>query len=145
MRRLARIIAVVVAILIVAAVAPVGRAVTEIDSVTGSMRSRQIWLGGWERMPRVTPSPLQMRLNASGITWTPHWELYSQFYETLIPSFNCGRGASPPISHMDLPDFVRVSTDDELRAFVRIMESGTTGEKEAAARAAVETIGERLR
>jgi len=111
------------------------------DSVTVSIERRTDWPLGITSGPVVLVSPLEVRLRTSGIPWKPHWQFLDGTRSTvfgIVAQRECG--AAPPIYRLRpvLAQFVTASTDDEIRAFVKVMQSGTEIEQRAAIEAAVE-------
>ena len=87
------------------------------------------------------PSPLETRLAAAGIPWTANPRFLSETsYDIFGRQLGRACAIAPPIYQLRpvLKEFAAASTDDELRAFVRVMESGTDAEQRAAVDAACE-------
>jgi len=115
---------------------------SRVDPVTGSMSWKTVGLLGITLSSRVDVSPLETRLKSSGIAWTPSWEFLHNTHRNIFGRaivYECG--SAPPIYHIQrvLNHYVSVATDDELREFVRVMQSGTKAEQEAA----VEVAGDK--
>ena len=111
------------------------------DAVTGSMTWKTVWLFGITSGPRVDVSPLETRLKKNGITWTPSWQFLHNTHRTVLGNATCYEcGSAPPIYQLRpvVKEFAAASTDAELREFVRVMQSGTDAEQEAAVDAAGE-------
>jgi hypothetical protein len=89
----------------------------------------------------VDVSPLETRLKSSGIAWTPSWQFLHNTHRNVFgsaTSYECG--SAPPLYELRpvLKEFAAASTDAELREFVRVMQSGTHAERQAAVEAAGE-------
>ena len=111
-----------------------------IDPVTGSMMGKTVWLFGITTGPHVEVSALETRLKRSGIRWTPSWQFLHNTHLNIFGGATCHEcGLAPPIYRIPvLKEFAAASTDAELREFVRVMQSGTDAEKNAAVDAAGE-------
>lgn len=114
---------------------------SSIDPVTGSMRWKTVWLLGITSGTRVNVSPLETRLKRSGIAWARSWHFLHNTRRNLFgraAGYDCG--SAPAIYDIQpiLGEFAAASSDDELREFVRVMESGTELEQNAAVEAAGE-------
>jgi hypothetical protein len=136
----AMVIAVLIAMLAMTAV-PVRRTESRMDAVTGSVRYTTIRLFTNTSSTRVKVSPLETRLKSSGILWTPSWRYFSGIDRNCYGGVLCrGCGRAPEILRIGsvLQEFADASTDAELREFVRIMQSGTQAEQQAAIEAAGE-------
>ncbi|MCE9589761.1 MAG: hypothetical protein K8S99_04485 [Planctomycetes bacterium] len=119
----------------------VGQAVMRIDPVTGSMQRETIWLFGITSGPKVEVSPLETHLPKIGVRRTPRWQYLSSTKFDLFRRRNARACAmAPPIYYLRemLDDFIAASSDDELRTFVHVMETGTATEQKAAVDAASE-------
>ena len=106
------------------------------------MTRTTVWPLGGSSPTRFDVSPLETRLKQAAIPWTPDWRFLHDTDRTAFGQatrYACG--SAPPIYRIQsgLGDFAAASTDDELRAFVRAMETGT----EEAQRAAVDAAGEK--
>lgn len=141
-RWLWRMLSILAAVSFLAVVAPsvaVRQDESRIDAVTGSMISKTVWLFGITSGPHVDVSPLETRLNSSGIQWAPSWQFLHNTHRNVFGGATCHEcGWTPAIYQLTpmLKEFAAVSTDAELRAFVRVMQSGTDAEREAAVEAA---------
>ncbi len=139
-----RTLSVVAAVLLLALPAPfvtVRQVESRMDTVTGSMTCRTVWLFGITFGPRVEVSPLEMRLKSSGIPWVPSWQFLANTHRNVFGGATCFEcGLAPAIYSLRpvLKEFAAASTDAELREFVRVMQSGTDAEQEAAVEAASE-------
>jgi hypothetical protein len=139
-----RTIGVVTVVLLLASAAPtvaVRQVESRVDAVTGSMTWKTVWLFGITSGPRRDVSPLEIRLKASGIAWTPSWRCLHNTHRNVLGGATCYEcGSAPPIYQIRsvLKEFAAASTDVELREFVRVMQSGTEAEQNAAAEAAGE-------
>lgn len=114
---------------------------SRIDAVTGSMTWKTVWLFGITSAPRLEVSPLETRLKKGGVSWTPSWRFLHNTHRNIFGNATCYEcGSAPPIYHLlpVLDEFVRASTDDELREFVAVMQSGTEEQQKAAVDAAAE-------
>jgi len=112
------------------------------DAVTGSSTQERVWLFGLTTGPRKTESILERRLTERGIPWSPRWTfLHRTLCSLLMKSYQCGD--APPI--YSLNSFLELDptfpwTDDELREFVRVMQSGSDEEQERAVQAVIERV-----
>lgn len=126
--------ALILVVLVLSATVPVRRVNIRVDSVTGSMEHRTTWVGV-ALAPVVTPSPLEARLNKLGIPWTRDWRTISVIeYAAAGPPLSRGCGSAPYIYGLDLsqPLVMAAATDDEVRAFAHIMQTGTEDRQRAA-------------
>jgi len=109
-----------------------------IDLVTGSMNVKTTWLFGLFSTQTHNPSPLELRLKKSGLVYTPSWQGFGQVnYNAFgIETFR-GCGSTPPIYRLSSlhTQFARLATDEELVAFVKVMQSGSDDEQDALIRA----------
>jgi hypothetical protein len=116
------------------------RVETRIDPISGSMSYQTVWWLGITSGTSTDVSPLESRLNRSGIQWTRSWQfLTSKEYKLFVLTMR-GCSSTPPIYQLRpvLKDFANASTDRELRDFVRVMQSGTQAAQTAAIDAAFE-------
>ena len=107
---------------------------SRVDAVTGTMVWKTVWLLG-RSQTRVDVSPLEARLRQSGVAWTPHWRFLHNTHRNLFGGalmYECGTAPEIYSIRSVLGDFASASTDDELREFVRVMQSGTDAERRAA-------------
>jgi hypothetical protein len=135
------VVAGVVLLILAVPTVPIRQVESRMDAVTGSMTWRTVWLFGVTSGPRVDVSPLETRLKTSGITWTPSWQFLHNTHRTVFGNATCYEcGSAPPIYqlHPVLKEFAAASTDDELREFVRVMQTGTDAAQKAAVDAACE-------
>jgi len=119
--------------------APVRQVESRVDGVTGSMTWKTVWFIGLTSGPRKDVSPLEARLVQAGVPWTPRWHTLHNTHRTLFGRATCyGCGSAPAIYPLRscLQEFVDASSEDQIRAFVRVMESGTEDEQRAAVEAA---------
>ena len=139
-----RMVTAAVAVLLLALAAPtlaVRQVESRMDAVTGSMTWKTVWLFGITSGTRVDVSPLESRLKSSGITWTPSWQFLHNTHRNVFGDATCYECGSAPAIYQIRPvlkEFAAGSTDSELREFVRVMQSGTEAEREAAVEAAGE-------
>ena len=146
-----RAITVVAAVVLIALTAPtvaIKQIESRMDPVTGSMTWKTVWPFGITAGPRLDVSPLETRLKASGITWTPSWKFVHNTHLSIFgraTCYECGR--APPIYGLRpvLKEFAAAATDAELREFVRVMQSGTEDEQKAAVDTAADKGLETLR
>jgi len=120
----------------------------QIDPVTGSMSIQTTWAMGLHTSAGTQVSPLEKRLTQSHIAWTPAWQMLGRRHYNLFGNVTTREcGSAPPIYHMRplMDEFVARATDEELRAFVNVMQSGTTSEQSAAISAACERMLAQLR
>jgi hypothetical protein len=121
---------------------PVRQVESRVDGVTGSMTWKTVWFFGVTSGPRKDASPLEARLVQVGVPWTPQWHTLHNTHRTLLgraTSYECG--SAPAIYHLRpcLQEFVDASSEEQIRAFVHVMEWGTEDEKRAAVDAAGDT------
>lgn len=141
-----RTLTVVSAVLLLALAAPavtVRRVERRMDAVTGSTTSKTVWLFGATSGARTDVSPLETRLKRSGIPWTPAWQFLNNTHRNVFGGATCRECGSAPAVYQLRPvlnEFAAASTDAELREFVRVMQSGTDAEQNAAVEAAGETV-----
>lgn len=113
---------------------------TRIDAVTGTVSRTSVWPLGIVSSPRRDVSPLETRLNAAGVAWSPTWRTLNENGYTMVGTATYrGCSTAPTIYQLRpiMKEFVAASTDDELRAFVRVMQTGTDAQQQAAVDAAV--------
>ena len=118
---------------------PVRRVESRIDAVTGTMTWTTRWPFGLTTGPRVDVSPLELRLKRSRIQSTPAWRTLHITHRNLIGRATCYECSSAPAIYRLRPvleEFAAAATDVELTDFVRVMQSGTEEEQEAAVEAA---------
>jgi hypothetical protein len=118
---------------------PVRQVESRVDGVTGSMTWKTVWLCCMTSGPRKDVSPLEARLTRMGASWTPQWYTLHNTHRTLLGRATCYEcGSAPPIHGLRpcLEEFVKASSDEEIRQFVRVMASGTEAEQRAAVDAA---------
>jgi hypothetical protein len=123
--------------------APVRQVESRVDGVTGSMSWKTVWFFGLTSGPRKDVSPLEARLVRAGVPWTSRWHTLHNTHRTLFGRATCYEcGSAPAISPLRscLQEFVDASSDEQIRTFVRVMESGTEDEQ----RAAVDAAGQKL-
>ena len=141
-RRILKIVGVaaVIVLLLLSFVFPVKRQMAWMDVVTGATKHQTQWVFGLESSPTIEPSPLSKWLVREEGAIQYVWQYTHGPSETIWGrpvSFACGR--APPIYplHGDLgEDFVRASSEEELRRFVKIMREGSVAEQQAAVDAA---------
>lgn len=114
--------------------------ISRIDSVTGSVQRQTIWPLGISFAPRPDPSALDVRLTKMGVYWNPNWCFVSDVRYGIFGCCGRGCGRAPAIYQLRpaMKEFVDASTDNELRAFVSVMQSGTDAQRSAAIEAAVD-------
>lgn len=106
-----------------------------VDAVTGSMRRQTVWPFGTSRGVVTQASPLELELCQRGIRWSADWRFLSEADRTLLGNATSrGCGVAPPIYQIRsvLGQFASASSNDELREFVRVMQSGSEDERRAA-------------
>ena len=117
---------------------------SRIDAVSGSMEWQTTWILGFTSGPRIDASPLELRLRKLGITWARDWRFLHNTHRTLGGNTTCYEcGTAPPIYGLHalaLGDLVRVYSDDQIVAFVQVMQSGTEDQQEAAIGLAADAI-----
>jgi hypothetical protein len=120
---------------------PVRQTRTRIDAVTGTVETQTTWLCGVTFGPTVDSSPLELRLRTSNIPWTRDWRVLGHAHRTVYGNATMrGCGSAPPIIQIRsvLGQFANAATDDQLREFVRVMQSGAEPARTAAINAAGE-------
>lgn len=113
----------------------------EIDRVTGSTSTRTAKLFGLVGEFSEDVSPLELWLREHGEAWTPDWQrLSTSEYNLFGGGISLGSSLSPPIYQLlvVLEEFIAASTAEEIREFVRVMETGDREAQEAAVDAAGE-------
>jgi hypothetical protein len=115
------------------------RKTLQMDGVTGSTQSQTVWPLGIPFGPRLDPSPLELRLGRMGASWNRSWFGLRDTEYTIWGS-NRGCSTSPPIYQLRpvMKQFVDASTDDELRDFVAVMQTGAGAQQAAAIDAAAQ-------
>lgn len=114
---------------------------SRMDAITGSITSKTVWPFGITSGPRTEISPLETRLKTSNITWTPSWQFLHNTHHNLFGDVTCREcGTAPAIYQLRpvLKEFAESSTQTQLREFVRVMQSGTDAQRQAAVQAAAE-------
>ncbi len=112
-----------------------------IDAVSGSMKRETVSAFGRSSGEIVKPSPLEQRLSQDGISWTPDWRFLHNVRRTAFgraAGYECG--SAPPIYQIRplLAAFARASSNEQLRDFVKVMQSGSEIEQKTAVDAAGE-------
>jgi hypothetical protein len=111
------------------------------DPITGSTTSKTVWLFGIASSPHADISPLETRLKTGNITWTPSSQFLHNTHHNLFGDVTCREcGTAPAIYQLRpvLKEFAEASTETQLREFVRVMQSGTDAQRQAAVQAAAE-------
>lgn len=141
-RRILKIVGVVtgVVLLLLSFVFPVKQQAGWMDSVTGASKHSTQWIFGLECAPTIEPSALSKWLVREEGAVQYDWRYVQGNPETIwgMP-VGCALGRAPPIYplHGDLGEhFVRASSDEELRRFIKIMREGSDVERQAAVDAA---------
>lgn len=112
-----------------------------IDSVSGSRKEQTVWRFGWSTNPVVIVSPLETRFRELGLRWQPNWCNVKGTYKNVFgANRGSGHGPAPEVYYLAFhPEvqqaFIQASTDDELRAFFRVMSTGTEAEQRSAVEA----------
>jgi hypothetical protein len=107
------------------------------------MEWQTTWPLGITAGPRVDASPLELRLINMGVQWKRKWTFLHNTHRNLFGDasmFECG--FAPPIYQLRpmLGDFVAISTDEEIRQFVQIMQTGADDDTSSAVLAATEQV-----
>ena len=136
-------LAVVLVLSLVLSAVAVRQVEGRMDSVTGSIRWKTVWLFAITLQPHVEFSALDARLKNARIQWTPSWQLLHNTHYNILGKaicFECGR--APPIYDLRplMKEFVAASTDGDLQEFVRIMQSNCEAEQRAAVGAACKRL-----
>jgi hypothetical protein len=121
---------------------PVRRVVNDIDAVAGSTREQTSWLGV-RGVAIVSTSPLETRLKSAKIDYRPDWHTLSDYEYSVLGFRNSrGHGTAPPVHaiYRWLDRWVATATEDELRNYVRIMQTGTETEQRAVVQAMIDRI-----
>lgn len=114
--------------------------VREFEAVTGSSKRQtawSVWGIGLSRRTQMYPSLLEERLRRSRIAWTPEWRR-----SAIVEQSIWGKGSRSRyygwsyVRPIHFREFLDGATDDEVRAYVRAMESGSLEQQEEAMRAA---------
>lgn len=105
---------------------------SQVDGVTGSMTWKTIYPFGLTTGPKHQPSPLERRLVQMGETWTPNWHFvhqtgYDIFGRACVRA--CGKAPAIYSSQALLQWFASTATDDEIREFVNVMQTGSEEEQ----------------
>jgi len=113
-----------------------------VDGVSGSRKERRVWRFVTPSPAVVTESPLAKKYRELGLTWEPNWR---QVRGAEVDVFGRGvsseGGAAPEIYTLDADDqrwYLKAASDDEVRAFFRVMTGGSEAEKKAAVEGACE-------
>lgn len=114
-----------------------------VDAVTGSYRSETDWVFGFTSAERVVPSALEARLTQMGVVVPRDWRnVKGTLFNGLGRGIGNSHGSAPAIYPLRIGDlmkrYVDASTDAEILEFVRIMQTGTEDEQEAAVEAAAD-------
>lgn len=116
--------------------------VTWIDTVTGSTQQQAIWCIGSRSAEHVEPSPIARWVIDHEGSIDYRWKVTSDTSVTLWGRpvmFACD--TAPPIYGFPtnlMPHFIASSTDDEIRNFIKTMQSGTRANQSAAVIAAID-------
>ena len=100
----------------------------EIDAVTGTVRTSHRWIGSFTST-EIEHDALARRLESLNLNWKPDWKHLSTVrYKMLGFSRSHECSIAPPIHDLQTvqDEFAVSVTPDELRAFVHVMESGST-------------------
>lgn len=114
---------------------------SRVDAVTGSMEWQTTWPFGITFGPKVSPSPLEIRMTQLGIPWTRRWKFLHNTHRTLFGTATCYEcGLAPAIDQLNpvLPRYAQVATAAELRTVVNVMQNGTDDQQKAAVQAAID-------
>jgi hypothetical protein len=129
------------------ALVPVREQTFWVDAVTGTTKVRVTWIGRFEAVPVVTPSPLDARLRRAGVAWEPVWRNTAGSDASFLGLLlglrgRLGHGQAPPIYPFrgDMQEaYLSAASDAEVRALADVLR----GEDEAAQRAAVDAAVDR--
>jgi hypothetical protein len=108
-----------------------------IDSVSGSMKSRTMWVGFVTTPSRVERSAVGEWIVKREGSLHPDWRFLTRRYRSLVGA-TLGRGCAlaPEVYPLHAGEnntrYVRAATATELAEFVRTMRNGTAAEKEQA-------------
>ena len=123
------------AIILASPAIPVKKVEVRVDAVTGSMRRRTVWFFLFSTDSGSIVSGIEKRLVADGVGWTPDWQVLLQSRHNIYGDFTGTTSGKAPAMYFGQPvldGFAAAATDAELREFVRIMQSGSATEKQAA-------------
>jgi hypothetical protein len=106
----------------------------QMDAVTGSRRVVSTWPMGITTGGTIQASALELRLNAMGVRWTRDWHSMSTYgYSMSGVRTSRGCGSAPPVyGGAWLSQYVAVATDQEVREFVGVMQSGSAEQQRSA-------------
>jgi hypothetical protein len=113
-----------------------------IDGVTGTRKSGTTWPFGLRTGQTTSTSPLERRLRALGIDPPRRWHHIVGSDRSLSgASMRRSHGTAPAILSLAplIQEFVGHASDDEIRAFVHVLQHGTDAEQ----RDAVDAAGDR--
>jgi hypothetical protein len=112
------------------------------DAVSGSRKDQRVWRFVTPSPAVVTESPLAKRYRELGLKWEPDWRrVRGADVDVFGRSVRCECGMAPEIYTLnaDLQRlFLKAASDDEVRAFFRVMTGGSEAEKKAAVEGACE-------
>ena len=108
------------------------------DQITGATTLQTTYPFGIRGKVVVTPTLLDQRLAMMNLTIPRRWRGFSLITKKAFSTAR-GCGTVPPVYHFRawMPTYLAIATDDEVRAFVDVMQSGTDAEQQAAIDAAV--------
>jgi hypothetical protein len=128
------------AVVVLGAALLVGESVRQelgwVDAVSGSRKDLRVWRFVAPSPAVVTESPLAKKYRELGLKWEPDWK---QVRATEVDIFGrsisnaCGMAPEIYTLNADLQRlFLKAASDDEVRAFFRVMSGGSDAEKKAA-------------
>jgi hypothetical protein len=122
------------------------------DSISGSEKTQTVWQFGGSSSPVIRESPLAARYRKLGLKWNRDWRNVKTAYTDVLGR-NLGSADSfpaPEIYQFALSSglqkrYLSKSSDVEVRAFFRVMTTGTEAEKKAAVEASCDrALGDKL-
>lgn len=135
-------------LLLLSFIIPVKREMGWVDAITGSTKEQTYVTFGFdmtplvETIPIINPSPLAKWLMRQEGDFKYEWRHVNGTLKTIWGKpVGFGHGSAPPIYFFSgdlLEQFVKSSSDEELKHFVEIMRHGTKQEQEAAVEAATD-------
>ena len=135
MRRVGTILALVIlAVALFVPSLPVRRTIIEVDAISGQVRRSSRWAGG-HRSTAVESSELADRLRSLGVAWAPDWRTINVYeYGIFCNLTTRGCSVAPAIYQLRpvLAAFADASSAEELRAFVKVMQTGSESEQRKA-------------
>ena len=120
---------------------------TWVCTVSGALKRQTVWFGSISSRPNIEQTALSTWIERNEGAIEYQWKYFGSLRTDPFRWTKAyGSGSAPPIYRMRrlLADFVRLSTEDELRDFVRIMRTGTEPDKKSLVREAADRTLERF-